>query len=332
MQRNRFFPVLSCALFSAALAACQTPTAYRPEVEAFTKATAETSAYMTARVEEASDVRKDLRREILLERKPVVTVAPGCTRAILAFNQEAGKPKPAPLPEALLDSCQLLVPENEDLAPLFNPRPAMRNASRFANSVADYAAALDRVSVSADQAGFEQSVQDLGKAMTSLANGAAKAANEKAPTLPELGLVTAFVAKASFYYLENRRADALKEAAAQAQPLIEKGSAGVVRVLYAARFESVNAAKERLNKRLDAVNEDGSSAYVSKADQAVAAHGRLLTLLSGDPAAPFTKLPTAHQALIEALDDPKRNLAPAVAAAMDLFNAARAAKTALADN
>ncbi len=331
MRFDRLLAGLSSVLLFAALSGCVTPTTYRPEVEAFKKATAETSAYMTARVEEAGDVRKDLRREVLLDQRPIVSLAPGCDAAIVAFNLEAGKQQPAPLPEALLDSC-LLLPDNEDLAPLFNSRAAMRNASRFATSVADYAAALDRVAVTADQAGFEQSVQDLGNAVTSLANNAAAAASESAPSLPDLGLVTAFVAKASFYYLENRRTDALKEAGTQAQPWIEKGSASVVRVLYAARFESVNAAKQTLLKRLDAVNEASASAYVTKADDAVAAHGRLLTLLSGDPAAPFTKLPEAHRALIEAFDDPDRHLAPAIAAAMDLFNAARAAKTALADN
>ncbi len=331
MRVNRLLAGLACFLLSAAVSGCVTPTAYRPEVEAFKKATAETSAYMTARVEEAGDVRKNLRREVLRDQMPIVSLAPGCDAAIVAFNLEAGKQRPAPLPEALLDSCRLL-PDDEELAPLFNSRAAMRNASRFATSVAGYAAALDRVAVSADQAGFEQSVQDLGNAVTSLANNAAAAASESAPSLPDLGLVTAFVAKASFYYLENRRTDALKEAGTQAQPWIEKGSASIVRVLYAARFESINAAKQTLLERLDAVNEANASSYVTKADQAVLAHGRLLTLLSGDPAAPFTKLPKAHQALIEAFDNPDRNLAPAIAAAMDLFDAARAAKTALADN
>lgn len=317
------------AIAAGLLAACESPVAYRPEVEQFQKATAEAAVFMEAERQSVIDLRADLRRQVLGDRRPFVEVSQGCAMAIQAFNQQAGAPEPAPLGPSLVDDCRLAVADDPVSEELFNPRISMSRSAAFATAVANYAATLNEVATSGDQAGFVSAVDGLGNAATSLATSAATAAGKKPPDIPELSLIAAFVAKATFYYLENKRAEALKDAARSAHPWIQIGSAGVVRVLYGKHFEEINVANFSFVKRVDEVNEAGAGNYVSAADEAIRALGGLQSLLGSDPGAPFRKLPVAHAKLIEAFDDPERHLAGAIAAAKDLFESARAAHAAI---
>jgi hypothetical protein len=313
----------------AALAACESPVAYRPEVQQFNKATAEASAYMEAERKSLGDLRADLRRDALSERQPFVQITEGCFAAIQKFNQLALAADPAPLEREVVEACGLALPDDSEIEGLFDPGTPVNNAAAFAEAVSTYAAALDEVATSADQAGFENAVTGLGDAAISLATSATAAAEVEPPSIEALSPIAAFVGKASYYYLENRRAEALKDAAASAQPWIETGSQGVVRVLYAAHFEEINVAKDELLRQLDDVNEASESSYVRESDEAIAKLATLRQLLGDDPGAPFRKLPVAHAELIKAFDDRERHLSGAIAAAKDLFESARAARAAI---
>lgn len=323
---------LAVAVLVGLLAACESPVAYRPEVEQFQNATAEAAAFMEARRKNVSDLRKDLRKEILLERQPFVMISEGCGHALREFNTQVGSGAPTSLKDAEIDDCKLTLPEDSEIEDLFNSRIAMTNSAAFASAVATYAAALNKVATSGDQAGFVNAVDELGNATTSLVTSAAKAAGGSPPSIADLSPIASVVGKAVFYYLENRRAEALKDAANSAHSSIEKGAAAVVRVLYSERFESIRAANDNLFVRVDVVNDATTSAYPGAADKAISAHLELQTLLGGDPGAPFRKLPQAHQKLIDAFEDRGRHLEGAIAAAKDLFEAARDARVALSNN
>lgn len=328
----KFYLVVSLTIVLGLTAACESPVVYRPEVEQFEKATAQAALFMEAQQRKVTDLRAELRKEVLQDRRPFVEISGDCTAAVARFNQNIASPLPTPLDPTLIDGCRLLLPDDTDIEQFFNPHQTMANAAAFAKSVAAYAAALNDVATTGDREGFIKAVEGVGNAATSLATSAATAAGDTPPNLEALGPIAAVIGRAAFYYLENRRAEALKDAANSAHQWIETGSQGVIRVLYAQRFEQINVAKENIVIRVDAINEANANSYVEAAEKAIRGLSELEQLLSGDVGATFRKLPDAHQKLIDSFEDRERHLENAIAGTSDLFEAARAARAAITED
>lgn len=326
---NRTPVILISGLLPVFIAGCESPANYRPEVDQFATATAEAAKYLESQRTRVSALRSKLRRQVLSRTQPKISTGTGCQKALLAFSETAAKPNPMPLSSALVEDCQFQFLDNFPHQELFNPAEPIRNSIAFSDSVANYASALNKVATIGDREGFIKAVDGLGDAAASLASNAAKAVGKEPPDTAALGPIANLVANAAFYFLENKRADALKTAATTAKPWIDSGSAAVVRVIYSMRFELINQANDDLQESVDAVNEAQANQYPDKADEAISSLGHIRNLLSGDPGATFRALPKAHDALMAAFDDRKRHVDGAIAAAKNLFEAARAARAAL---
>ena len=70
-----------------ALSACATPVAYKPEVEAFQKATAQTSAFMEAKRASIRDIRSDLRTEELADKRPLLRLGTACGATVKQYQE-----------------------------------------------------------------------------------------------------------------------------------------------------------------------------------------------------------------------------------------------------
>jgi uncharacterized protein YdaT len=251
---------------------------------------------------------------------------------VAQFNKIIALPQPTPVDPTLIDGCRFMLPDDPGIEPLFNPRQAMANAAAFAKSVAAYAAALNDVATTSDREGFIKAVEGVGNAATSLATSATTAAGKPPPKLEALGPIAAVIGRAAYYYLENRRTEALKDAANSAHQWIEAGSQEVIRVLYAQRFEQISVANTKFAIGVEDVNDANANSYVEAAEKAIRGLSELTQLLSGDVGATFRKLPAAHQKLIDSFEDRERHLEGSIAATSDLFEAARAAHVAITED
>lgn len=321
--------IVTSGLVAIITAGCESPVSYRPEVDQFVKATTEATKYLEMQRTTISTLRSDLRRQVLIRTQPNVSISAGCQGAIQAFNEITAKPTPMPLERTLVEGCGFDLPADFSGKELFDPSEPIRHSVAFGASVTGYATALGRIATIGDREGFVKAVDGLGDAAASLAANAAKVAGAQPPNTAALGPIANLVANAAFYFLENKRAEALKVAATAAKPWIDSGAAAVVRVLYAMRFEQINQARSTLFVSVDAVNEAQAKQYPDRADEAIRSLGRIRNLLGGDPGATFRALPEAHNKLIAAFDDRKRHLDGAIAAAKNLSEAARAAQAAL---
>ena len=304
------------------LSACATPTVYRPEVDMFQKATTEVNTYIKAKQNAVRDVRDSLRKDMLKSKRPEISISADCAKAAqkLLDNSPAAK-------EAA--GCQLEVSGDDILNQLFNPKGQFADSVEFVEAVVVYASALDKVAKSGDKNAFLEAANGLGDAVISLAGSAAEAAGKPKPDAEHFTPIANLVSLGAYYYLENMRAEALKEAAKSADSWIKMGSLAVNDVMYAAQFEIVNPSLEKLRSQVDKVNEASQATYVAEADKAITHSSELRRQLSVDPGLPFRKLPDTHKKLLAAFEDRKRNLAAAIAVAKDLYNAAREAFAAV---
>lgn len=331
MTRARLFPVFLLLVGILLLPACATPVAYKPEVEAFQMATAETSAFMEAKRASIRNIRSELRTEELTATRPLLRLSKACATTLKKYESFSRADARPPLAPSEVSGCELELARGEDphLAILMNPPKVLDNSAAFVASISAYAESLAKVATAGDQQSFVAAVNDLATNATSVATSSAKAANREPPDLQALTPIGNLVALAVSYYLEGRRAEALKAGAEAAQPWIAQGSAGVARTMYAAQFEIINAKQRELVNQINKVNEASKDSYVAAADKAIVMGTDLRRALAADPGAPFRALPAAHEKLIEAFGDRKRLLAASIAASKELFDAAKDAKNAL---
>lgn len=305
------------------LSGCTTPTAYRPEVDAFQQAATEVNTFMHAKQGSVTVVRNDLRTRELEAKRPLLMVGPACGATLQKLNNDQT------LTPEEVSACNLRARDDAVSQETLSPGQALDNSAEFAEAVLQYADALQQVSTASDKDSFVAAVDALGDAAGSVAESAAKAAGRPAPDTEALGPIAGFVAQAAYYYLENKRQQALVDGAESAHPWIIQGSEAVAGVLNAAQFELADSTYQQLLGQLDTVNEASPSTYVAAADLALATQGKLRSELAADPAAPFRKLPTAHEKLLAAFRDRTRGVAPSIAAAKALYAAAKEAQTAL---
>jgi hypothetical protein len=331
MTRPRPFPATVLLAGILTLSACASPAVYKPEVEAFQNATAQTSAFMEAKRTSIRDIRTELRTEVLTAKKPELRLSTKCSSVVSKYQTLSGSGARPSLTAADVSGCEIELVDRElsHLDILMNPPKVLDNSAAFVASVSAYAASLSKVATAGDQQSFVAAVNDLANSATSVANSAAKAAKKDPPDLEALTPIGNLVALAVSYYLENRRAEALEAGAKAAQPWIVQGSAGVARAMYAAQFEIVRSKRDELFNQLDKVNEENDAGYVAAADKAIAVGVDLRRELAADPGAPFRALPVAHENLLAAFGDRERLLAASIAASKELFEAAKDAKNAL---
>lgn len=314
------------------LAACASPVIYKPEVEAFQKATVQTSAFMEAKRTSIRKIRSELRTEALAAKTPLLRLSRTCAATLKKYENLSRADASGPLTATEVSGCELELVGGDDpqLVILMNPPKVLDNSAAFVDSVSAYAASLAKVATAGDQQSFVTAVNELADTTTSVANSAAKAANKEPPDLQALTPIGNLVALAVSYYLENRRAEALKAGAQAAHQWIVDGSAGVARTMYAAQFEIISAKQRDLVDQLnDKVNELSGASYVAAADKAIEMGTDLRRELAADPGAPFRALPVAHAKLLAAFDDRERLLAASIAASKELFEAAKDAKNEL---
>jgi hypothetical protein len=316
-----------------AVSGCASPVVYRPEVEGFQKATAEMSAFVTAKRSSVREVRAKLRSDELAAKRPLLRLSNACRATIDKLGRLSEPGKSPLLTEEDVARCRLEpagdAGDSGDLAHLLNPPTVLDASVAFAAAVSTYAESLNKVATAGDRASFVEAVDGLATSARSVAVSSMKAAGKEPPDLDALTPIARVAGLAVSYYLEDRRADALKDAADAADPWIDQGSAGVARALYAAQFEVVRARRDELLEQLDEVNEASPAGYVVAADKAIALAASLREALASDPGAPLQALPRAHEKLREAFEDRKRLLPGTIAASNELYEAAREAREAL---
>ena len=231
MTRLRPFSATVLLAGVLALSACATPVAYKPEVEAFQKATAQTSAFMEAKRASIRDIRGDLRTEELADKRPFLGLGTGtsCGTTVKQYLELSKSGAKSSLTVTEVSGCEITLEDKElsHLNTLMNPPKVLDNSAAFVASVSAYAVSLNKVATAGDQQSFVAAVDDLANNATSVANSAAKAAGKKPPDLEALTPIGNLVALAVFYYLENKRAEALEAGAKAAHPWIVQGSGGV---------------------------------------------------------------------------------------------------------
>ena len=277
------------------------------------------------------DIRSDLRTEELADKRPLLSLGTACGATVKQYQELSTFGARSSLTATEVSGCEITLADEDlsHLSTLMNPPKVLDNSAAFVASVSAYAVSLNKVATAGDQQSFVAAVNDLANNATSVANSAAKAAGKNPPDLEALTPIGNLVALAVFYYLENKRAEALEAGAKAAHPWIMQGSAGVARAMYAAQFEIINEKHRVLRIQIDTVNEASEAGYVAAADKAIVMGTDLRRHLAADPSAPFRALPVAHENLLAAFGDRKRLVAASIAASKALFEAAKDAKNAL---
>jgi hypothetical protein len=319
-------------LFCVAVAACGgTPTAYRPQIEVFAKATGETSQFardLQATTTASTIVRQ---RETIERRKPHIAFDDAaCAEAIIARTSRLPGQPLEPLQVAVNEKCAWIAGDDIELHDAFDTGSRLQASVSFLRAVEKYAAGLQLIATSADKAGLVEATRGTVSAVASLATTATSLAQEKPEKAPDLGAVSTLIGTIAFHVLEEMRGEALKQSAREADKWIAEGSAAVARVLEEANNELIRMANARKNRLVDAANgAKGAPDYVVKVQAAQAAQIELEQLVGRDPTAPLLKLAKAHRALLASFDDPNLQVGPAIVAALDLMDATQNARTAL---
>ena len=333
IKHRRSVAILSCAFFAASLSACGAPTtAYRPQIDLFAKATAETSQFAKDLQASAAASTLARQRETLERRQPHIALDDiACGEAIIArTSRPPGQPL-EPLEAAVNTKCAWIAPSDDvELRDAFDTGSRIPDAVAFLRAVEKYGAALQQIATSSDKDGLLAATKGTVAAVASLAAAASSVEQGKPERAADMSAVSALAGTIAFHILEDMRSEALGRSAREADKWIADGSAAVARVLDDANNELIRAANAKKNRLIDAANgAKGTPDYVTKVQAAQAAQAELEQLVARDPAAPMVKLSQAHHALVNSLDDPSIQVGPSVEAALDLLAAAQTARTAL---
>jgi len=303
------------------LFACATPSVYRPEVDMFQKATSEVDSYLKAKQKSVIEIRDYRRNEILKTERPIVKLSKSCRFALTKLNQLAPDKKTAA-------ECGL-VPDDERLKGLFNPFEAIDNSVAFTEAVRSYAESLNKIAMCGDKEAFVEAAKGLGDSVISLAGSAAEVANKKKPEPERFTPLASFIASIAYYDLENRKTEALREAAMNANRWIVLGSEAVGKVMLATQFEMASYSYNHVVEQLDAMNEANEKSYVEEADKAIKYTADLRQQLGEDSGLPLKKLAKTHEKLLKAFEDRKRYLSESIVISQDLYKSAKDAYDAV---
>ncbi len=330
---RRIVGLFSCAVLAAGLTACEgSTTAYRPQIDIFAKATAETSQFARELQTSTAASTTARQKETLERRQPHIALDDlGCADAIIARTSRLPGQPVEPLHVAVNEKCAWMAPNDDvELRDAFDVNSRFPESVTFLRSVEKYATSLQLIATSSDKAGLIEATRGTVAAVASLAATASSLAQGKPETAPDLGAVSALAGTIAFDVLEDMRSEALKRSAREADRWISEGSAAVARVLEEANNELIRTANGKKNRLIDAANgAKGSPDYVARVQAAQAAQLELEQLVARDPTSPLLKLAGAHHALVASFDDPDIQLGSAVMASLDLLEAAQSARNAL---
>ncbi|MBI1209900.1 MAG: hypothetical protein GC190_00415 [Alphaproteobacteria bacterium] len=327
--------ILPCALLALSVAACEAPTtAYRPQIDIFAKATAETSQFARELQTSTAAATTARQRETLERRQPHIALDDlGCADAIIARTSRAPGQPLEPLQKAVDEKCAWVAGNDLELRDAFDTGSRFPETVAFLQAVERYSASLQLIATSADKAGLVEATKNSIAAVASLAATATSVTQGRSEAAPNLGAMSELAGTIAFDVLEDMRSEALKRAARDADQWITEGSTAVARVLEEANNELIRAANDRKNKLIDAANgAKGMPDYVGRVQAAQAAQIEFERLVARDPTAPLLKLADAHHALVRSFDDPDVQVGHAVMASLDLLEAAQRARTALQAN
>lgn len=327
--------ILLCAVATVSIAACNAPTtAYRPQIDVFAKATAETSQFARDLQTSAAATTTARQRETLERRQPHIALDDmACANAIIARTSRVPGQPLEPLQTAVDEKCAWVAGDDLELRDAFDTGSRFPESVAFLRAVERYSASLQLIATSADKAGLIEATRGSVAAVASLATTATNVTQGRSEKAPDLGAVSTLAGTIVFDVLEDMRSEALQRSAKEADKWITEGSAAVARVLEDANNELIRTANHKKNKLIDAANgAKGAPDYVARVQMAQAAQVEFETLVARDPTAPLLKLAAAHHALVKSFDDPDVQVGYAVMASIDLLEAAQRARTSLETN
>jgi hypothetical protein len=327
--------VFSCALLAVSVAACEAPTtAYRPQIDVFARATAETSQFARDLQTSTAATTSARQRETLERRQPHIALDDvACADAIIARTSRTPGQPLEPLQTAVDQKCAWVAGDDLELRDAFDTGSRFPESVAFLRAVEKYSSSLQLIATSADKAGLIEATRGSVSAVASLAATASSVTQGRPATAPDLGAVSTLAGTIAFDVLEDMRSEALQRSAREADRWITEGSTAVARVLEEANNELIRAASNRKNKLIDAANgAKGTPDYVARVQAAQAAQMEFEQLVARDPTAPLLKLADAHHALVKSFDDPDVQVGHAVMASIDLLEAAQRARSALEAN
>jgi len=320
-------------MLAAGLTACEgATTAYRPQIDLFAKATAETSQFARELQSSTAASTTARQKETLERRHPHIALDDvGCAEAIIARTSRAPGQSLEPLQVAVNEKCAWVAPDGDvELRDAFDIDTRFPESVAFLRSVEKYAASLQLIATSADKAGLIEATKGTVAAVASLAATASSLAQGRPESPPDLGAVSLLAGTIAFNVLEELRGEALKQSAREADRWISEGSAAVARVLDEANDELIRTANGKKNRLIDAANgAKGAPDYVARVQAAQAAQLELEQLVGRDPTAPLLRLAEAHHALVGSFDNPDVQLGSAVMASLNLLEAAQRARNTL---
>ena len=324
--------VLVCAVAAAGLSACNAPTtAYRPQIDVFAKATAETSQFARDLQTSTAAATTARQRETLERRQPHIALDDlACADAIIARTSRTPGQPLEPLQAKVDEKCAWVTGDDLELRDAFDTGSRFPESVAFLRAVERYSAGLQVIATSADKAGLIEATRGSVAAVASLAATATAVTQGRSEAAPDLGAVSTLAGTIAFDVLEDMRSEALQRSAREADKWITEGSSAVARVLEEANNELIRLANYRKNKLIDAANgAKGTPEYLARVQMAQAAQAEFEALVARDPTAPLLKLAEAHRALVKSFDDPDVQVGYAVMASIDLLEAAQRARTAL---
>lgn len=324
--------VVVCVAVSVTVAACNAPTtAYRPQIDVFAKATAETSQFARDLQTSAAATTTARQRETLERRQPHIALDDmGCANAIIARTSRLPGQALEPLQTAVDEKCAWVAGDDLELRDAFDTGSRFPESVAFLRAVERYSASLQLIATSADKAGLIEATRGSVAAVSSLATTATNVSQGRSEKAPDLGAVSTLAGTIVFDVLEDMRSEALQRSAKEADKWISDGSAAVARVLEEANNELIRQANHKKNKLIDAANgAKGSPDYVARVQMAQAAQVEFEALVARDPTSPLLKLAAAHHALVKSFDEPDVQVGYAVMASIDLLEAAQRARTSL---
>jgi hypothetical protein len=291
-------------------AACSSATTYSGQVDQFASATSTTQAAFDTLEEQARASQQELNINVAMATGAAVIVDPSCGADTANSNCMVSMQEPNKAPRPLTSTLET------------------PNALQLMQRVTDYAGGLQKLTKSEDIAALNDSITGLNTAINGLAKEVAVASGATDITAT-LGPVETTVAFIGMSYLEERRAQAFREAVIRASNPVSGAADILGREAVQLKKIVLNADSEILNFKSLAVariRKNNPTDFGSQRDAITGLmdDGAAIDQIAAtDPAEPFEKMKEAHAALVAAVQKPGISIAEVSEKAQAFYNAAR---------
>jgi hypothetical protein len=296
--------------------ACSSATTFSSQVDQFASATATTQSAFNALEEQAQSSQQELNVNVAIATGAAVVVDPNCGSDAANSSCSVSMQEPGQAPRPLTSTLET------------------PNALQLMQGVSDYAGGLQKLTKSEDIASLNDSIAGLNTAITGLAKEAAVASGGTDITAT-LGPVESTVAFIGMSYLEERRAQAFREAVIRANnpvggaaDILGREAVQLKRIVLNAdsailHFQSISVARIRKNNPTDFGSQRDAITGLMEDGAAID------VIAATDPAAPFERMKETHAALVAAVQKPGISIAEVSERAQAFYNAARALYNAI---